>query len=157
MRATILLVLLTVSFVAAAPHRRTFGIEDIKKGIIGKLMPFAKAKSAEVLTCIKGKAVAALKGLVLGKVQALFGGRRLGFFSGVANKAKALACKALKSKAVSFCQSTIVPKAIAAMKGKITAMLTAHKAPTSAVGPALECVAITAKTVCAQAADAACK
>jgi hypothetical protein len=123
-------------------------------------MPFAKAKSAEVLTCIKGKAVAALKGLVLGKVQALFGGRRMfslrGAASGLANKAKAAACKALKGKAVTLCQNTIVPAAVKAIEGKVTAMLTAHKAPTSAVKPALECIAITAKSVCAQAADAAC-
>jgi hypothetical protein len=152
MRTTILLVLLTVSFVAAGPDRRALSIDDVKNFIKSKVMPFARAKSGEVLTCIKNKAPALLGGLELGKVQALFGARRM---LSIASKIKATACKALKSKAVTFCQNTIVPAAINAIREKVKTMLEHYNA-TSAANAALECVSITAKSVCGEAADAAC-
>jgi hypothetical protein len=152
MRATLLLVLLTVSFIAASPHRRLSPLDTVKNAIKVQILPLAKAKASEVMTCIKGKAVAALKGLVLGKVQAIFGRRRLG----LKEMAVKLACKVGKAPALSFCKSTLVPGVLKTLESKIKAMLKSHKAPTSAVGPSIECVKITALKTCDEAATKVC-
>jgi hypothetical protein len=143
MRATILLVLLTVSFVAAAPHRRAVSIGDIKK--------IAISKSGEVLTCVASKGVEELKSLALGKIQGLFGGRRLLF-----GAIKALACNAGKGAAVALCQSTVVPGVMSFAKAKISALLQGKKDVTGGAKIVEECVTITANASCQQAADAAC-
>jgi hypothetical protein len=153
MRATLLLVLLTVSFIAAAPHRRTSALDTVKNAIKAKILPLVQGKAGEVMNCIKSKAKDALKGLVISKVKALFGGRRLS----LKDKALKLACKLGKGPAVAFCRTTLVSGIVKKAEPKIKALLTSYKVPSSAVGPAIECVAITAKKACADAAAAVCK
>jgi hypothetical protein len=153
MRATLLLVLLTVSFIAAAPHRRTSALDTVKNAVNAKILPFVQGKAKEVMECMKDKAKDALKGLVISKVKALFGGRRLS----LKDKALKLACKLGKGPAVAFCRTTLVSGIVKKAEPKIRALLGSYNVLPPAVGPAIECVAVVAKRACADAADAVCK